>query len=242
MVGTAAPGSPPASRSRSDRFALPDGATVMVRPTSRSADAPASTGDAPGARSADPDSTTAAAVVRARGQLGQLRLRFLQGELPPLGHVIVRHRLAIPGGSEAPWVLARSWRTRARLEGRCLNDAVHPSLAHIRMGRAVVVDVDQVVDWAIVDACGSVIDGGWSRDLRWAPPAPEQPPPAPRPPLPTGAPPRTRLTTGAPAPNPPGRQAVTRRTAGHGPVAAPTLSEPQPVMRPSLSVVDTSTD
>ncbi|MBL7491570.1 hypothetical protein I6A62_26535 [Frankia sp. AgW1.1] len=160
----------------------------MVRPTSRSLDAPARPGDPAAGRSAGPDSTTAAAVVRARGQLGQLRQRFLQGQLPPLGHVIVRHRLAIPGGSEAPWVLARSWRARARLEGRCLNDAVHPSLAHIRMGRAVVVDVDQVVDWAIVDACGSVIDGGWSRDLRWAPPAPGQPPPAPRPPLPTGAP------------------------------------------------------
>jgi hypothetical protein len=129
---------------------------------------------------------SAAAISSARGQLSRLRYRFLHGQLPPLGHLIVRHRLAIPGGSEAPWVLARSWRIRAQLQGRCLNDAVHPSLAHIRMGRAVVVEVDQVVDWAIVDAYGSIIDGGWSRNLRWAPARPpERPPPRTRPPLPT---------------------------------------------------------
>ncbi|WP_198152912.1 hypothetical protein [Pseudofrankia sp. DC12] len=145
----------------------------MVRPASPAADATAKPADTAGGRRRSPDNSTEAAVARARGQLGHLRQQFLQGRLPPLGHLIVRHRLAIPGGSEAPWVLTRSWRVRAWLEGRCLNDAVHPSLAHIRMGRAVVVDADQVVDWAIVDAFGSIIDGGWSRDLRWAPPPPE---------------------------------------------------------------------
>jgi hypothetical protein len=112
------------------------------------------------------DPAGAAAAEAARAELGLLRQRFLRGDLPRLGHLIVRHRLAAPGVVAAPWVLARSWRVPARLLGRCLNDATHPSLPHIRMGRLVVVELDQVIDWAVVDAFGSVSEGGWSRDLR----------------------------------------------------------------------------
>jgi hypothetical protein len=108
----------------------------------------------------------------ARRALGQLREPFLRGRLPSQGFLIIRHRLAVPHGFEAPWVLARSWPAPGQLLGRCLNDTAHPSLAHIRMGRLVVVEIDHVIDWAVVDAYGSVLDGGWSQAVRWEPLAP----------------------------------------------------------------------
>ncbi|MDT3439695.1 MULTISPECIES: hypothetical protein [unclassified Pseudofrankia] len=111
----------------------------------------------------------------ARDQLDQLRRRFVRGQLLPLGHLIVRYRLVVPGGFEAPWVLVTSWPAPAWLLGRCLNDTVHPDLAHIRMGRTVAVGVDDVIDWAVLDASSEIAEGGWSRGLRHAADLPDLP-------------------------------------------------------------------
>ncbi|MBL7499635.1 hypothetical protein I6A84_37855 [Frankia sp. CNm7] len=142
--------------------------SVMAMPAA-SVGAGAAAAAEPG-RVADPWAARAASAAHAR--LGQLRQRFRRGELPPLGHLIVRLRLPVPGGYEAPWVLVESWRVPAQLRGRCLNDGVHPTLAHIRMGRASTVELDQVIDWAVVDAGGEIVEGGWSRHLRHAPDLP----------------------------------------------------------------------
>jgi hypothetical protein len=114
----------------------------------------------------------ASAVTTARAELGQLRQRFLRALLPAFGHLIVRPRLVSPTGHEAPWVLAESWRVPTRIRGRCLNDATHPALAHIQMGRPIEVAVADVVDWAVIDASGEIVEGGWSRDLRRLPDLP----------------------------------------------------------------------
>jgi hypothetical protein len=105
------------------------------------------------------------AVLSARSELSSVRQRFVCGKLPEFGHLIVRHELAVPTGTEAPWALVRSWRTPAALFGRSLNDAVHPKLAHIRMGRPVLVHVETIIDWAIVSASGHILEGAWTRDL-----------------------------------------------------------------------------
>ncbi|OHV35584.1 MULTISPECIES: hypothetical protein [Pseudofrankia] len=186
MAGTAAPELPGfrgevheevADRwHRSAGFAPLDDAIVVTPGTDR-----ANTAYAAAAADADLAAGTtfvdagADDAAGARGQLGQLRHRFLRGQLPPLGYLIVRHRLVVPGGSEAPWVLVTSWPLPTWLRGRCLNDASHPALAHIRMGRTVTVGVHDVIDWAVVDANSEIAEGGWSRSLRHAADLPDLP-------------------------------------------------------------------
>ncbi|ONH22085.1 hypothetical protein [Pseudofrankia asymbiotica] len=148
---------------------------------------------AAGAASTEADLDDASGAARER--LDQLRRRFVRGQLPPLGHLIVRHRLVVPGGFEAPWVLVTSWPAPAWLLGRCLNDTSHPELAHIRMGRTVAVGVDDVIDWAVLDAGGEIAEGGWSRGLRHAADLPDLPD-QPDSPISTGpSATRPRLTT-----------------------------------------------
>jgi hypothetical protein len=140
-----------------------------VGTSTRTAGTAASAVETAAGRSA-PDRPERARVERSdvgfdlvRRELGPLRHRFLLGRLPPLGHLLIRQRLAVPGGCEAPWVLATSWPVPGRLHGRYLNDAVHPELAHIRMGRTVWVSVDNVIDWVVLNAASEIVEGGWSR-------------------------------------------------------------------------------
>ena len=231
-----------------DREAI--SATTDVRaPADLAAQAPA---DVAG-RADDNGPITAglADVAHARARLGWLRQRFCRGQLPVLGHLLVRPRFLVPdgpqdqaGGSdltepdpaestahdtsahaepeptqtghtqtgpswaeptppaepgpvdvrgptacgpaarglpddrtaspahEAPWVLVQSWPAPSLLVGRCLNDAGHPALSYLRMGRTISVDAGLVVDWAVVDASGGIVEGGWSRHLRRLPALP----------------------------------------------------------------------
>jgi hypothetical protein len=100
-----------------------------------------------------------AAINAARSRLGEARRRFIDGDLPPFGHLLVRQQLEVPGGAETIWVRVASWRDASSIRGRSLNDGVHPALAHIRMGRPVVVDVSTVIDWAVVSDDGAILEG-----------------------------------------------------------------------------------
>ncbi|MCM3921218.1 hypothetical protein ND748_05940 [Frankia sp. AiPs1] len=106
------------------------------------------------------------AVFTARSRLADVRRRFLGRDLPPLGTLIVRHQVAVPDGAEWPWARVSSWQHAALLGGRSLNDGAHPSVAHIRMGRPLRIRSTDVVDWAIIDARGEIIEGAWTRRLR----------------------------------------------------------------------------
>lgn len=103
-------------------------------------------------------------MALARAQLARIRQRFLRGQLPPLGHLLVRDHLPVPGGDEPelPWVLVTAWPVPSQLRGRWLNDAVHPALAHVRMGRPATVPANRVVDWAVVSPDGELAEGGWT--------------------------------------------------------------------------------
>jgi hypothetical protein len=179
---------------RSGRFMPADRG---LPPTATDARAPA---EGAGHATADvaADRATAAvdpmvSVAEARARLGGVRQRFRRGQLPPLGHLLVRPRFPVPGcpgqtadgpadgrkpaagayAAEAPWVLVQSWRVPGLLLGRCLNDVRHPALAYLQMGRTLSVDAARIVDWAVVDAAGEIVDGGWSRELRRLPALPD---------------------------------------------------------------------
>jgi hypothetical protein len=114
----------------------------------------------------DDPATPDAAISAARSRLGEARRRFVDGDLPPFGHLIVRHRVEVPGGAETIWVRVSSWLDASSIRGRSLNDGVHPALAHIRMGRPVVVDVSTVIDWAVVSDDGGILAGAWTQRPR----------------------------------------------------------------------------
>lgn len=105
------------------------------------------------------------AITIARSRLDHARRRFLRQDLPPLGHMIVRHQIPVPGGAEALWTMVSSWQHACVIRGRSLNDGVHPSLAYIRMGSPVMVDTKDVIDWAVVGNDGSIEEGGWTRGM-----------------------------------------------------------------------------
>jgi hypothetical protein len=114
----------------------------------------------------DPRTGMDAAIGAARARLDEARRRFIGRDLPPFGHLIVRQRVEVPGGAEALWVMVTSWPDRASIRGRSLNDGVHPALAHIRMGRPVVVDSSAVIDWAVVSDDGGILEGAWTQQPR----------------------------------------------------------------------------
>lgn len=108
------------------------------------------------------------AIVTARSRLNYARGLFVRQELSPLGHLIIRHRMPVPKGSETLWSIVCSWRVANTIRGRSLNDAVHPALTHIRMGTPVVVNAGTVIDWAVLDDDGDIEEGGWTRGLSTA--------------------------------------------------------------------------
>lgn len=106
------------------------------------------------------------AIYAARSRLTEARRHFLKRDLPPLGNLIVRQQVRVPDGAEWPWAIVSAWQHPATLRGRSLNDGAHPSLAHIRMGRQVLILAADVIDWAIIDARGDIVTGAWTRRLQ----------------------------------------------------------------------------
>ncbi|WP_250642667.1 hypothetical protein [Frankia sp. AiPa1] len=112
------------------------------------------------------------AVFAARSRLADARQRFLNQNLPPLGSLLVRHQVEVAEAAEWPWARVSGWPHPALLRGRSLSDGAHPSLAHIRMGLPLRIRSADVVDWAIIDARGEIVQGAWTRQLR----SPTEPP------------------------------------------------------------------
>ena len=114
----------------------------------------------------------ARAIETARGRLTDIRDRFLSGRLPADTQLVVKYALPTDAGSELVWASVTSWSRPGRLFGASASDAhLDPS---VRVGRPVVVDEADVVDWAVLDVRG-VREGGWTQavlDGREPPPSP----------------------------------------------------------------------
>ena len=100
------------------------------------------------------------AIATARERLDDARRRFLDQPPKQGSHLIVKHRLAAPGGHEYVWAFVTDWSKPGTIRGHSANDAEHdPS---VRVGRPVVIDAEDVIDWAIwVDGEG-IAEGGWT--------------------------------------------------------------------------------
>ncbi|MCK9932134.1 hypothetical protein MXD62_34200 [Frankia sp. Mgl5] len=105
------------------------------------------------------------AIIAARSRLGHARSLLIRQELPPLGHLIMRHQMPVPGGAEALWAIVSSWPDLHSIRGRSLNDGAHPALLHVRMGSPVIIPAAAVIDWAVIGDNGQIKEGGWTRGL-----------------------------------------------------------------------------
>nr|WP_235498111.1 hypothetical protein [Frankia sp. R43] len=164
------------------------------------------------------------AITVARSRLGHARRRLTHGELPPLGHLIIRHQLPVPDGVEALWAIVSTWPDPRTIHGRSLNDGAHPALVHIRMGSPVVVPASSVIDWAVIDGTAEIEEGGWTRGLT----ASQSPRTASQPPRTAGQPSRTAGQPSRTAGQPSRTAGQTPRTGGQPPRA--TGQSPQPVI------------
>jgi uncharacterized protein YegJ (DUF2314 family) len=100
------------------------------------------------------------AIAAAREALPSARERFLSRDLPAGGQIVVKHRLPAGDQSELVWSTVTSWPTAEHIAGVSLTDA--ESDENIRVGRAVRVDADAVVDWAVWINGAGIVEGGWT--------------------------------------------------------------------------------
>jgi hypothetical protein len=95
------------------------------------------------------------AVVESRDGIPAARCRFLAGDLPERGQLLVRYRVGID--SEFTWARVSSWSDEDHVVVRDIGCELGPG---IRVGNAKTVATQQIVDWAIwVDGTG-VVEGG----------------------------------------------------------------------------------
>lgn len=106
------------------------------------------------------EAAMAEAIATARASLDEARRRHL-GQPPTQGrHLIVKHRLAGPGGNEYVWAFVTDWSKAGTIRGASANDA--ESDPSVRVGRPVVIDADDVIDWAIWSDGEGIVEGGWT--------------------------------------------------------------------------------
>jgi hypothetical protein len=114
----------------------------------------------PDVRYARPGDAMARAVATARAGLGDVRARFLAGQLPAETQLVVKYGLPGDEGPEFVWAGVTSWESPERIVGASASDA--NSDPGVRIGAPVVVEASDVVDWAVLGGTG-VIEGGWTQ-------------------------------------------------------------------------------
>jgi hypothetical protein len=98
------------------------------------------------------------AMRQARETLPAARVRFLEGDMPPRARLMVKHALRTPGGTEYPWAYVNSWSDPATVLASSAAGAIHDP--KVRAGRPVVIDADEIVDWAIWMDGQGIVEGG----------------------------------------------------------------------------------
>lgn len=111
-------------------------------------------------RYARPGDAMARAIATARDRLPAIRERFLAGPLPDGTQLLVKYGLPADEGPEFVWASVASWADPDRILGTSASDATADPA--VRVGRPVVVETVDVVDWALLDG-GGVIEGGWTQ-------------------------------------------------------------------------------
>ncbi|GAB3861572.1 hypothetical protein GCM10029963_66250 [Micromonospora andamanensis] len=100
------------------------------------------------------------AVATARAGLEDIRSRFRDGQLPPQTQLVVKYGLPGDDGPEYVWAGVTTWDSADRIVGASASDAnTDPT---VRIGSPVVVEVSDIVDWALLGTSG-VIEGGWTQ-------------------------------------------------------------------------------
>ncbi|WP_346125580.1 DUF2314 domain-containing protein [Micromonospora coerulea] len=114
----------------------------------------------PDVRYARPGDAMSKAIATARAGLGDIRARFLAGQLPAETQLVVKYGLPGDEGPEFVWAGVTSWETPERIVGVSASDAATDPT--VRIGAPVVVEATDLVDWALLDGTG-VIEGGWTQ-------------------------------------------------------------------------------
>ncbi|MEV4197711.1 DUF2314 domain-containing protein [Micromonospora globbae] len=114
----------------------------------------------PDVRYARPGDAMSKAIATARAALGDIRARFVAGQLPRESQLVVKYGLPGEDGPEYVWAGVTSWDVPERIVGVSASDAA--SDPSVRIGSPVVVEAADVVDWALLDGTG-VIEGGWTQ-------------------------------------------------------------------------------
>lgn len=107
-----------------------------------------------------PDDAMSRAIATARHGLPGIRRRFLSGALPAGTQLLVKYGIPTEHGPEFVWAGVHSWTDPDRIQGFSASDAA--SDPEVRVGRSVVLETADVVDWAVLDASG-VVEGGWTQ-------------------------------------------------------------------------------
>ncbi|MDZ5446466.1 DUF2314 domain-containing protein [Micromonospora sp. 4G57] len=114
----------------------------------------------PDVRYARPGDAMSKAIATARAGLGDIRGRFLAGQLPAETQLVVKYGLPGDDGPEFVWAGVTSWDSAERIVGVSASDAATDPT--VRIGAPVVIEATDVVDWALLDGTG-VTEGGWTQ-------------------------------------------------------------------------------
>lgn len=100
------------------------------------------------------------AIRTARASLPDARQRFVNGGLPLDQQLMVKYSISRDGSTEYLWAYVTSWSRPETLLATASTDAELDE--RVRVGRPVVIEADDLVDWALWTDAQGIIEGGWT--------------------------------------------------------------------------------
>jgi uncharacterized protein YegJ (DUF2314 family) len=103
-----------------------------------------------------------AAMAKARAEIPDIRSRFLAGEFQLGAQLIVKFEVSDGENTEFLWAFVTDWTSMKDPTASCGNDSrFDPEL---RTGKTVTLDIDKIVDWALLHN-DEMIEGGYTNKV-----------------------------------------------------------------------------
>lgn len=99
------------------------------------------------------------AIATAKAELPSVRKRFLNKEFPFYGRLILKFRIEKGDDREFLWAYVTGWKDPKKIQAYCGNDSEFDP--RLRSGQVLNLDVEKIVDWALMEK-NDIVQGGYT--------------------------------------------------------------------------------
>lgn len=99
------------------------------------------------------------AIATAKAQLPSVRKRFLNKEFPFKGRLILKFEIEKGDAREFLWAYVTDWKDPKKIQAYCGNDSEFDP--RLRAGQVLNLNVDKIVDWALMEK-SDIVQGGYT--------------------------------------------------------------------------------